>query len=294
MDMKTLEAFLVLADRLNFTKSAEQLYITQPAFSRQITKLEEELGCQLFERSKRKVELTPYGAAFQKYAQSIYDEYSKWNIKVRMMQSDKTGLLRIGFLKYMPHTLLPQIIREFRAAHPDIELSFKDCNMPDVADKVLDGSIDIGFTMLTHMHLSHEDIRFTEIGNVGLCVAIPDTHPLADRDSIAVAELKDDSFIIDMPKGVGSGLQHTIYLCMQNGFEPTISAYMSGVPAVLILVSCGVGVTILAETARQFAPPNVLLVPLEGVPPDKLTFLSRKDTVNPAVAQFLKISNSMK
>jgi DNA-binding transcriptional LysR family regulator len=295
MDMKTLEAFLVLSEQLNFTKSAEQLYITQPAFSRQITKLEEELGCQLFERNKRKVELTSHGQEFQKHAQLIYAEYSRWNMKAKLLQKEKTGVLRLGFLKYAPHRIIPAAVRRFREIHSGIEIVYKECDMPEVQERILNDKIDIGITFAprAYTHNNSGAVDMLELDDIPLCVAVASDHALADRPSILLSDLAQENFILDMPKGIGSGLQHTIYLCTCSGFNPNITTYADGVPAMLVMVACGAGISIVADTAKTLAPEGVCIIPLENTQPDKLALLWRKDTQNPAVPDFVETCKTL-
>jgi DNA-binding transcriptional LysR family regulator len=294
MEIKTIEAFLVLANQLNFTRSAELLYISQPAFSRQITKLEHEIGCQLFERDKKKVALTEYGASFLTYAQSIYAEYSKWNQQMQQIQQRKTGNLRIGFLKYLPHPFFPKAIRAFSEAYDYINLFYKECNMTDVITMVSNDDIDVGLTMWPEDHNDFEEIDYLELDAVRLCAALPGTHPLAESEQINLKDLKDEHFVLDMPKGYGSGLQHTLLLCKAHGFEPQHVTYASSVPSLLILVSCGVGVSVVAEPASHLSPEGVKFVPLDsGVKMDKLILLWRKNAVNPATLQFADICRNL-
>jgi DNA-binding transcriptional LysR family regulator len=294
MDINMLEAFLVLADNLNFTKSAEHLYISQPAFSRKITRLEDEFGCQLFTRNKRTVELTEYGRAFYEYAQGIYASYTKWNLDLKQLKSKKTGRLRVGYLQDLPHRLFPKTIKKFQREYDQIDLSFTDCSMTDIINRLLSNDIDIGFS-LSGDYTEHEKISNTKLLTMPYCVALPDDHPLASRESLKVEELKDESFVMNSLDGYGPGSRYVLNICAMAGFEPNVAAFTSFVPSMLILVKSGVGITIVAHTARQVAPDGVKLVLLDSdqAPPTTLGLLRKASNGNPAIPAFIETAKSL-
>jgi DNA-binding transcriptional LysR family regulator len=289
-----LEAFLVLADNLNFTKSAEHLYISQPAFSRKITRLEDEFGCQLFARNKRTVELTEYGRAFYEYAQSIYASYTKWNLDLKQMKSKKTGRLRIGYLQDLPHRLFPRAVKKFRNEFDQIELTFTDCSMTDIINRLLSNEIDVGLS-LSGDFTEHEKITHTGLLSIPYCVALPEEHPLASQKTLKMEELKDESFIMNTLDGYGPGSRYVSNICAMAGFEPNVAAFTSFVPSMLILVKSGVGITIVAHTARQIAPEGVKLVLLDKkqAPPTTLGLLWKTSNNNPAIPAFVDTAKSL-
>jgi DNA-binding transcriptional LysR family regulator len=293
MDTNTLEAFLSLADNLNFTKSAEHLYISQPAFSRKITRLEDEFGCKLFTRNKRTVELTEYGRAFYSYAKDIYAAYSKWNLNLRHLKSKKSGRLRIGFLQDLPHSLFPKAVQKFQVEHDQIELFFTDCSMMGIIEGLLCNEIDIGFTLSEEAY-DHEKMSHTVLAHIPLCVAMPDTHRLADRATIDLNELREEPFVMISVDNYGPGSRHIKSLCGYKGFEPNIAAFTTFVPSLLILVKSGIGITIVAQTAKQIAPDGVKLTPLsDDVLPTRLVLVWKTSNGNPAIPAFVDTCHSL-
>jgi DNA-binding transcriptional LysR family regulator len=294
MDLNMLEAFLVLADTLNFTKSAEHLYISQPAFSRKITRLEDEFGCQLFTRNKRTVELTEYGRAFYEHAQNIYADYTKWTLDLKQLKNKKSGRLRVGYLQDLPHRLFPKTIKKFRSEFDQIELSYTDCSMTDIINRLLSNEIDIGFS-LSGDFTGHEKISHTSLLSIPYCAALPEEHPLASRTLLNMDDLKDESFIMNTPDGYGPGSRYVMNICAMAGFEPNVVAFTLSVPSMLILVKSGVGVTIVAHTARQVAPEGVKLVLInsEQAPPTTLGLLRKTANSNPAISAFIDTAKSL-
>jgi DNA-binding transcriptional LysR family regulator len=284
----------VLADTLNFTKSAEHLYISQPAFSRKITRLEDEFGCQLFTRNKRTVELTEYGRVFYEHAQNIYADYTRWTLDLKQLKSKKSGRLRVGYLQDLPHRLFPKTIKKFSREFDQIELSYTDCSMTDIINRLLSNEIDIGFS-LSGDFTEHEKISHTPLLSIPYCVAMPEEHPLASRTSLNVEDLKDESFVMNSLDGYGPGSRYVINICAIAGFEPNVAALTSLVPSMLILVKSGVGITIVAHTARQIAPEGVKFVLLnsEQAPPTTLGLLRKTSNNNPAIPAFIDTAKSL-
>jgi len=287
MDTRTLDAFLSLAHYLNFTKSAEQLFISQPAFSRQITKLEEEFGCQLFFRNKRKVELTEYGLAFLEHAEKIAAEYSKWKVTLNHMQNQKSGHLRIGFLQDLPHEFLPLVTGTFTNRYDHIQLTYRDLGMSDIVDGLLRGELDFGFS-LTGEH-DYEEIHHLMVSHSALCAVLPVSHPLAGSPTIRLEELRDQPFVMLLPEINAPATRHINSLCSLAGFEPNITAYCSYVPSLLMLVKCGAGIALVAEHARATAPDGLVFIPIDHRAAVMRTQLLWKNTNrNPAVPLFLE------
>lgn len=289
MDIRTLESFLSLANYLNFTKSAEQMYISQPAFSRQIARLEEEFGCELFLRNKRKVELTEYGRAFMESAERISSEYNKWIIVLKQMQSRKTGHLKIGFLQDLPNEFLPKIVNHFTLHYNNIQLSLNDCGMSDIINGLLKNDLDFGFTLSNNIDLEFDNIETLVVSSSTLCIALPETHALANKHSILLQELSNESFIMINPDTYAPASRHILGLCKMAGFEPNIVAYSTFVPSMLMLVKCGVGIAVVANNAQPMAADGIKFVPISNPNAKMRTILMWKNTnKNPIVPIFLE------
>jgi DNA-binding transcriptional LysR family regulator len=294
MDISSFKAFLALADNLNFTKSAESLYVSQPAFSRIITKLEDEFGCVLFMRNKRTVELTEYGRTFYKYAQQIDNAYLQWLSTLNLMKESKMGHLRIGFLYDFPHPILSKTIRKFRQDYGEIDISFADCTMTNITQRILTNEIDIGFSILGDA-TKHKSISHITLRKLPLCAILAKDHPLADHDSIRLKELKDETFILNAIDGYGPGSRQIIRLCSQAGFELNKIVFSSSVSSMQILVESGVGVSIGVMLSDKPPTPGIKLMPLveeEQEFADLLLFWKTSNN-NPTIPVFVDICKTL-
>lgn len=290
MEIKTLEAFLALASHLNFTKSAEQMFISQPAFSRQITRLEEELGCSLFTRNKRRVVLTDYGRAFQEHAARIVSEYERWTVALQNMKSLQAGQLRVGYLHDLLCGVIPKVISSFKEKHGDIEINFIDMNMSKLVESLSSGEVDCIFT-LSNVISEYHDISRVECAPVPICAVLPPDHKFADRKSLKLSELKDETFVFDSPEAYSFGYQHTRYLCKAAGFKPKVATFSNHTPSLLLLVSCGVGISILAGTANYLMPEKLHFIPLEDeYTTSNIIFAWKSGTENSAVSMLAEVA----
>jgi DNA-binding transcriptional LysR family regulator len=240
------------------------------------------------------VELTEYGRAFYEQAKDIYAAYNKWTLDLKQLKSKKSGRLRVGYLQDLPHRLFPKAIRKFVEEYDQIELSFRDCSMTDIINRLLSNEIDIGFS-LSGNYTDHEKISRADLLAIPFCAAIPEDHPLASRRVIRIEDLKDEAFIMNSLDGYGPGSRYVTNLCAVAGFEPNVAAYTSLVPSMLILVKAGIGVTILAHTARQIAPDGVKMIMMdkEQTMPQTLGLLWKTSNPTPALPSFVEVAKSL-
>jgi DNA-binding transcriptional LysR family regulator len=293
MDIRTIEAFLVLASQLNFTKSANMIYLSQPAFSRQISSLEDEMDCKLFTRNKRKVELTEEGKIFARHAQSLYDEYCKMTLQMKRLKNDTHGRLNIGFLQDLPQNTFIPIIREFKASHKNIEFIFQDFPMGKILDKIRLKELDAAFSLSDNI-LDYQDISYMCLTRLPMYVVVPREHPLKDRASLAIKELKDEKFVMLDPIGYAPSHRHILEMCKTAGFEPNVCAYASYVPSSLTMVGYGMGITLVSEPAKSFSSDDIIFIPLDNETAYiRSLLLWRTFTTNPVVSQFTALCKNM-
>jgi DNA-binding transcriptional LysR family regulator len=291
METRTIEAFLILANCLNFTKSAEQVYITQPALSRQIAQLEKEFDCQFFVRNKRTVELTKFGKASVEYAQRICNEIAKW--KLRLKQMHKVERLRIGFLQDFSDDFFPRLVQVFMANNPQVEMNFSDRDINGIVDGVLHGELDCGFSLHNEIK-KFDQIDGFVVSSMKMCAVLPANHALAGRNSVKMEELTDSNFVMVSTNEFAQGTLHIRLLCKMAGFEPKTTAHASFVPSLLMLVKCGLGIGIVAESARLISPGGISFVPIDSkyATIETLLFWNKQEK-NPALPLLIKTAKSL-
>lgn len=195
MDTKQLRYFLEMADRLSFRETAEALYISQSALSRQISELEKELGAKLFKRSTRKVELTNEGHICLKNAQRIIDEADDMKSKIIRAVENPSGSLNIGCYANGRHTLFYELLYRLQSRYRMINVDLTMGEMPDIKRRFERNELDV----VIALRASFADIReleFTTVEAGQLYAVVPDGHSLASRDHITPEELRDETVFI--------------------------------------------------------------------------------------------------
>lgn len=188
MDINRLNEFITLATLLNYSKAANQLYLTQPALSRHIHDLEQTLGTQLFIRDTHNVHLTSVGEIFLKEAQEIIQRYNHALDLIKEVSSTSTGELKIGFLGTASQSFLSDFVMGFTASHPQIKLSMTSDALDILVKQLNDGLTDLAF--VTHVDKNYLiGLESKTIMKSPLIAVMHPTHALANRDSLSIKDL---------------------------------------------------------------------------------------------------------
>jgi len=288
MELRDFEAFVAVAEELHFGRAAARLHISQPPLSSRIRMLEQDLKLKLFERSTRSVTLTDAGARLLDPARRVLNQVEDALQVARSINSGDQGRVRIGFAGASSQRVLPQMANAVRKAHPGIELELQSQTYVYTAlELVRDGSLDLAFARLP---IPHVELAWRVVEVEELICALPESHPLADRDSIRLAELRDEDFV-SLPDDQGSILQSTMYsLCVTAGFRPRVAQVAPDSSTVLALVAAGAGVTITLSSVKPVQSVGLVYRPIEGISPSHMfaTLVWRKDDPSAALAKVLE------
>lgn len=188
MDINRLNEFIVLATHLNYSKAANQLFLTQPALSRHIHDLEQTLGVKLFIRDTHNVYLTSVGELFFSEAKDIVDRYNHALQVVRDAISDTTGKLSIGFLGAAVQPFLGKFTMQFHVQHPEIKLSMESSDLDPLIQDLNEDKIDICF--VTHVDNKYlPGLHSKTILKDQLIIVVSPTHPLAEKEFVTLEDL---------------------------------------------------------------------------------------------------------
>jgi DNA-binding transcriptional LysR family regulator len=286
MDLKQLECFVSLANTLNFTKSSALMYISQPALSRHITKLEEELGTILFHRDKRSVTLTPFGQAFLEEAEKIIMHYNNGITLAKQAESGLFGSLKIGFHNFTLDDFLPSLITSFRSNYPDIGLILSGYSHSELSEAIRNGKVDFVYTASNELPRI-SGITSKIIAKHSFCAVMHHNHPLAAKASINAGDLKNEPFILMDRKESAQGYNIITQICLNHGFSPIVVSYARFVTTVLVLIECQAGISILPSSFKNLASAKVCFVPLENVDSFREIVAWKKDNPNPCMPFFI-------
>jgi DNA-binding transcriptional LysR family regulator len=244
MDMAQLRWFQAVAGGDTVTATAEAAFMTQPAMSRALARLEKEVGADLFFRSGRGLKLTPAGRAFERFAGDILTSYHDGLRSVADLVSPDTGTVPIGFLHTLGTWFVPQLLSGFRGEHPKVEFELQQRSEPRLKEELLAGSADI---IITSEDPAESGVGWHQLLVEPLRLAVPAGHRLADRKRVRLSEVAHDTFIV---LGRGYGLrQLTDRLCHDAGFTPRIGFEGEEVETLRGLVAAGLGVSVLPDLA---------------------------------------------
>ncbi len=257
MELRHLRYFIAVAEELHFTRAAERLHIGQPPLGQQIQALEEELGVQLFERNRRRVELTEAGKHLLAGARRVFAETERAVTEAQRAARGEIGELRVGYSASLPFTsMLPKVLHDYRETHPHIELKLSSLFSVEQYDALLANRLDIGLLRYSGRNVP-DGIELYEISRDDLRVVINANHPLAKQESLALLDLKDEGFIT-YPHDVGGRFnEHERQLCLAAGFEPRVVQEAREATTQIGLVAAGLGIALL--------PAPLACVKIDGV-----------------------------
>lgn len=248
MNIDNLKCFILVAENLSFARAAEALYISQPAVTKQINSLEQELGVTLFTRSTRHVELTPAGMSFYKDAKDIV---LKSQMAVNRVQSQNTtsDTIRIGLSNPIALFYLAPILKKLHAEHPDIRPNVEVPGYKIVLNLFLENKLDLLFYYKENMPKQSE-INFMELERDTLSCLMPSNHLLAQKDSVSLKELVDVPIIacnpLNAPLSTASFQQQ---LLQEHSLDKVL--YCDNIEVAHCMVSAGLGIAVI---------PNILIL----------------------------------
>ena len=256
-NLDALRAFVVLAEELNFGRTARRLHLSQPALTKQIKRLEEEIGGRLFERTTGRVDLTLAGEVLRERTRTLVNDASAWESFARQAMRGELGSLRIGFGIATLGDLLPRAVIAFRKAYPNVMLELHDMPSRLQMEGLLEGSIDLGFI---RMPVASTGLQITPVLEEELLLAVARTR-FADAP-ISLPKLREEPFVLISHSTSSTFHQHAISVCAAAGFTPTVIQEASELFTVLNLVRAGLGVSLVPSTARRMRVPGVRFIPI--------------------------------
>ena len=248
MELRHLRYFKAVAELLNFSRAAEQLRVAQPALSRQIQALEEELGARLLDRNRVSVRLTDAGRTFYGHTCKVLAQVDMATAAVREVTDGTRGKLRICNDWRMASEFVPVTVALFQAKHPQAEVILRDLNNHEQLAELRAREAHLGFVIGDAVG-SQGELELLPVLKSRLFAVLPSKHRLAatGRKSVKLADLAEESWgMIDEKKAPGyrSFLMH---LCRMSGFTPKFSPIASTIEGVFGRVASGYGVALAPE-----------------------------------------------
>jgi DNA-binding transcriptional LysR family regulator len=263
MDLRQLEHFVAVAEEQHFTRAARRLHIVQSGLSASVRALERDLGATLFTRSTRRVELTEAGRVLLVEARRVLAAAETARNAVAAVQGLLRGRLRVGILQSMRELHLAEVLADFHAAHPGVEIELTQAASSVLAERVRDARLDLAFVALAR---APDGLTLTPLVDIPMVLACAAGHRLAGSATGAgLAELGGEPFV-DFPAGWGGRILVDEAFAAA-GLVRRVRFEVGDVSALLDLVAQGLGVAIVPASIPR--PEPVRYLPLRGT---RLTF----------------------
>jgi DNA-binding transcriptional LysR family regulator len=288
MELRHLRYFVAVAGEEHYGRAAERLRVAQPALSRQIQDLEEEIGFKLFDRLSRGVKISTAGKSFLEDARRILHEVNDATARAKRVACGQSGTLRVGFAETMSwHGVVPESFRRFRQQQPDAELQLNPLSSLQQIEAVRSGRLDAGFAFA----ISHIDRELAQLEVVvlNLVLAAPRGHPLTKLKKLRLRDLNDATFIWFPRRESPAYYDRLMHECRRGGLKtPHVVQEAVNEATILSLVSCRLGVAFVGSGTRWRCPESVVLLPVTDLSlPLPFALVWRKDNASPLLARFV-------
>jgi len=288
MELRHLRYFVALAEQLSFTNAAEKVHVTQSTLSHQIKQLEDELGCQLFDRVGKRILMTEAGEAFLERVQSALREVDEGVWTVRKASDILSGEIRVGATHTFNMRIIPRCMSVFIDKHPSVRITALELAGDDIAKRLIAREFDIG---IAYRPASLDSLRFEPLYNEEMVLAVGERHPFAKRRFVRMAELHLQKVVL-LPETFAT--RALLDDCFRTAnAEPVIVAEMNAIAPMIELVSATAAAAIVSEHAVR--RPDVRLIPLESPTPVRTPGLlwKRDEPRSPAARHFAAIIRSI-
>ncbi len=257
LELSELQSFIVLANSLHFRKASEQLFVSQPALSKKIRRLEEKVNGRLFVRTRRKVALTEAGRILLPKAQTLLEDAESTLAATQAAVEGKAGSLRIGFGIASIAEILPRTILRFRKNYPNVDLAMRDMSSPSQVAALLSGDLDVG---IVRMPVAHPELTSIPLFRERLVLVSPVATPHKRQEGLAA--FRSRPFILIARTVSATLYDHCLNLCRRAGFTPNVVQEASEAFTILNLVRAGLGVSLLPSSAERMRVPGLRFHPL--------------------------------
>lgn len=309
VELRQLKYFVKIAELEHFGQAAQELHVVQPALTRQIQQLEEELDVELFERLPRGVRITFAGRVLLERSRQLLSDVDRAVAATKRAGEGKTGFVKVGFsdgATFSGH--VPAIIREFRKHAPNVEVVLVNASSVEQVELLTNGAIDVGFVYWLPRDRENVESRIINKEAIVLASAVSRQLPIAKPHAIEnkpiaaqkrkgakkplqLKDLNDVPFVWFKRESGPMYYDLVVSLCSKAGLTLNIVQEAFTESTMLSLVAADIGVTFITEAAQHRKPANVMLTPLKDMNATLTLYaIWRTQDCNPAVREFLSIA----
>jgi len=288
MELRHLRYFVAVGEEQHFGRAAQRLRVAQPALSRQIQDLEDEIGFKLFERLPRGVKISVAGKSFLEDARRILKEVNDATMRASRVANGQSGTLRVGFAESASwHGVVPESFRQFRQRQPNAELQLTPLNSLDQVEAIRSGRLDAGFVF--NMPKSNQEFNQVKVAEHNVVLAAPKGHPLFKIKKLRLRDIGDTPFVLFPRRESPVYYDRLMHECFRHGLKsPRIVQEAVNEATILSLVSHGLGVAFVSDAIRWRCPEGVVILSAADLDvPFPLSLVWRKNNISPLLAKFV-------
>ncbi|WP_445491082.1 LysR substrate-binding domain-containing protein [Niallia sp. 03133] len=273
MEIRQLKYFIEVVKHKNITKASESLHISQPALSKVIKSLEEEIGITLIHRSNKTHELTDAGQIVFDYAKKIIAQVDEMSTTLLDMTNLRRGSINIGIPPIIGSLFFPRVIASFHRSYPNIQINIKEYGAAKVAKSVEAGEFEIGVSVLP---ISNDALNIFPFVQEEMKLIVNEQHPLSSRKVVHMKELKEEEFIFYSEEFALYEIMRK--KCIHAGFEPNIIFRSSQWDFIVEIVAANLGITMLPQSiCNRTNNSQVSIIDLKPVTKWELAIITKKD-----------------
>lgn len=287
MDLRHLRYFQAVAEELSFSRAAQRVRIAQPALSRAVKEMEQELGVELLERNRHGVRVTPAGAVLLRDAALLLDRWEEAMRRVRRTAAGEEGELRLGYIGPPTQRFLGRLLGEYRRRFPLVSVHLEERTPERVWEMVAKGRLSAALTRPVPAHVAL-GLKTVLLREERLGIAVPRPHPWAERKTLSWKALAGEPLIV-LARREGVGLHDAVLAgCRQAGFIPRLAHTPSLIGTVLSYSEAGAGIAVVTDSVMEQETPLkfILLQPYLTVP---LVMVWQEDDDSPPVQRFREL-----
>jgi len=287
MEFRHLKYLLAVGKELHFAKAAEKLFITQPALSKQIMQLEDELGTKLLNRTKRSVSLTPAGKYLMDEAEYIINHLNRVVDATKRKGEGEAGEIRVGFVGSAMQSIIPELLEQMSKIHPNIHASLDELDNKDQLDAIARDKLDIGFVRLESVHKGFEQRVVLEDS---FSLVVSNKHAVQPQNFKSLDQFKDEQFILFSNDYSQEYYDNIMSIFTDHGFEPKVSHRSVQANSIFRLVERQLGVAIVPTALQGGLDLGLSFISLNHLPQrTKLIAIWSDDNRNEALSNFLAL-----
>ena len=259
MELRQLQLFLAAAEEGSITAAAKRMHLTQPALSRQIKALEEELGVELFTRGAHSVTLTPAGGLLLEEGSKLLERAER---VVKLVRASAEGEpLRVGYAPSLAGPLLGLALERFSQLHPRARVQLSDLSSMEMRDALAQGKIDVAVTV--PWEGDSQAVKWTTVRRHGMMLAVPAAHPFASKKKVKLAELDGQRLLLYSRNEYPEYWQGITRMFREKGLQAKVAGEFDGVTSLAAAVEAGLGVALMASGNRF---DRVVMLPIDPEP----------------------------